>query len=146
VVVRHLNGKTAARPQEVGEPGKKRRMVRHPLQDSVGEDQVEAVLRLPRRHITQFEVQTGQAFLRLRDHPGGAFEAAHLSHREPVSNEFRAVAGSTADVNTALGGDEGHTAQEFDGRPRPLVLELEVLVRIPIGHPLIPPHPFEDRS
>jgi hypothetical protein len=54
-VVRHLDGEAAAGPQEAREPGEKRPVVGHPLQDGVREDQVKRFRRAPRRKVRHRE-------------------------------------------------------------------------------------------
>jgi hypothetical protein len=82
-------------------------MIRQPLQDSVGKDQVETIIRLPVLDVCLFERRSREPLPSLCKHPGRIVETAHSCCRITISDQFCAVAGTTANINTVVGGGGG---------------------------------------
>ena len=114
-------------------------MVRHPLEHGVAEDQVEGRRRRPVVDVGDREVGGGQPLPRRRDHLRRRIDADDLRLRIARGEQFGRVARPAADIEDAARPLDRDPREQFRRRPRPLVLELEVLARRPLRHhPLLP--------
>ena len=133
-VVRHLEGKASAVRQEGDEAFEERGVVGEPLQNRVGKDQVEALVRLPRRDIGFFERQVGKTSACLGQHVGRIVEAENPCGGKPPDDQFRAVARPASEIDAVPGLFQRHSVQQIDGWPGAFVLELQILACVPILH------------
>ena len=132
-IVRHLNGKTSSVFQEGDKTCEKAGMVRKPLQDGIGEYQVETLLRLPARDVSLLKVSIRQSCSGLGEHVGRIVEPEYTRCRIAAGDQFRAVSGSASDIDAIRCFFQGHAPEQVAGWPGALIFELQILSRVPIG-------------
>ncbi len=135
-IVGHLHGERAARGHH-RDHAREHRVVRgQPVQRRVRIHDVDRRVRRPRREIAGREaharqVRGGRA--RLREHLRRVVHADDVRVRPALREEARDVARAAAQVDDRARRRLRDAREEIDRRAQPVVLELQVLLRIP-GH------------
>ena len=132
--VRHLRRQRAAR-RKIGHQARKQPVViGQELQRGVGEDEIRLILGRPIRNVLLDEFRLRRAHAGMGKHGVGGVEADDSRVRKTAQQQFRAVAGPTAQIVDEACHLERNPRQEIARRAHPLGLEFRVEGRVPIGH------------
>jgi hypothetical protein len=145
VVGRYLDRQAAARRDEPGKPRKQRVVAVEPLQRRVRVQDVDFFLGLPVGYVG-FD-----PCVRIRLGPGAGQHLRRVVDADdprvgpPPPQQRGDVAGAAAEVDDALRRRQRNAGKQFRRRPEPVVLEGEILVRVP-AHRTSGAHVFRLRS
>jgi hypothetical protein len=135
-IIGDLHREAAPRTKLGDECREQSRMIGHPMQYGVGENQVH-IVRLPGEAVCPFhdvgdlELQTRQARARGRDHVGGTVDSGDPGVRKARCNERGGISGAAAEIDGRAHPACRDSRQKITGRTRALLFESDVLSRRP---------------
>lgn len=131
-IIGHLDCQKAAGRQPFHQGGKYVQMSRHPLKDGIGIEKVRRRVRAPGGEVGLDEGRSGQARPCFRQHVVVAVEAADGRQPEALDKKLGRIARPAAEIDHVPGNLQRHPRKQIPRRPRPLILETEILRRRPV--------------
>jgi hypothetical protein len=107
-------------------------MIRDPLQNGIGEDQIERRGAAPVRNIGIFKIYARQPRARFRQHVVGRIKAENIGARKSVGEKLGGIAWTATQIDDAIHRPIGDARKEIERRSRSLGFELQILARAPI--------------
>ncbi|ENN86158.1 hypothetical protein RHSP_33312 [Rhizobium freirei PRF 81] len=136
-IVGHLHGKHAAGLQPIHQTVENIEMVRQPLKDGIGKEEVDGLIGTPACEIGLGEGRARHALARGFQHVVVAIEAGDAGRAVSLDDQFRRIAGAATKVDRTLHALQRHLRQQIACGARAFILEFHILAGRPCHEPIL---------